>query len=63
MSKLIERVLANQLNEYLFANDLLLRFQSVYRKERPFDRNRSAASLVGHADGGRRAKGHTTLSA
>jgi len=32
MSKLIERVVANQLNVYLSANDLLLRFQSAYRK-------------------------------
>ncbi len=32
MSKLIERVVANQLNEYLSANNLLPRFQSAYRK-------------------------------
>jgi len=32
MLKLIERVVANQLNEYLSANNLLLRFQSAYRK-------------------------------
>jgi len=57
MSKLIERV--NQLNEYLSANDLF----SVSIQEGPFDRNRSAPSLVGHADGGRRATGHTTQSA
>jgi len=33
MSKLIERVVANQLNEYLSANDLSPRFQSAYRKD------------------------------
>src|SRR5664279_4624325 len=32
MSKLVERVVANQLNEYLSANNLLPRFQSAYRK-------------------------------
>ena len=32
MSKLIERVVANKLNEYLSANNLLPRFQSAYRK-------------------------------
>ena len=32
MSKLIERVVANQLHEYLSANNLLPRFQSAYRK-------------------------------
>jgi hypothetical protein len=32
MSKLIERVVSSQLNEYLFANDLTPRFQSAYRK-------------------------------
>jgi len=32
MSKSIERVVANQLSEYLSANDLLSRFQSTYRK-------------------------------
>ena len=32
ISKLIERVVANQLNEYLTANNLLPRFQSGYRK-------------------------------
>jgi len=33
MSKLIERVVASQLNEYLSANYLLPRFQSAYRKD------------------------------
>jgi len=32
MAKLIERVVANQHKEYLWANNLLPRFQSAYRK-------------------------------
>jgi len=35
---------------------------SVRIQEGPFNRNRSAARLVGHADGGIRVKGHTILS-
>jgi len=31
-SKVTERAVASQLNEYLVANDLLPRYQSVYRK-------------------------------
>jgi len=61
VSKLIERVVANQLSEYFSANDLLPYFHSAYMKGH--SANRSAASLVGHADGERRGKGHTTQSA
>jgi len=52
MSKLIEKVVANQLNEYLSANDLLPRFnQHTGRaiRQKPLcisDQTRSAASLV-----------------
>jgi len=33
MSKVVERAVAKQLNEYLTANDLLPRFQSAFRKQ------------------------------
>jgi len=32
ISKVVERAVAVQLNEYLVANDLLPRYQSAYRK-------------------------------
>jgi len=40
---LIERVVANQLTEYLSANDLLPRFQSAFRT---FDRNQSTETAL-----------------
>jgi len=33
MSKVVDRAVAKQLNEYLTANDLLPRFQSAFRKQ------------------------------
>ena len=32
MSKVVERVVTEQLNEYLLTNDLMSRYQSAYRK-------------------------------
>jgi len=37
MSKFIERVVANQHNEYLSVNNLIPRFQSAYRKDHSTD--------------------------
>jgi len=33
MSKVVKRVVAEQLNEYLLTNDLMPRYQSAYRKK------------------------------
>ena len=33
MSKVVERAVTKQLNEYLIANDLLPRYQSAFRKQ------------------------------
>ena len=33
MSKVVERVVTEQLNEYLHTNDLMPRYQSAYRKK------------------------------
>jgi len=46
-SKVTERAVVSQLNEYLVANDLLLRYQSAYRIQ-AFNGNGHATCLVGH---------------
>ena len=35
MSKDVERVVTEQLNEYLLTNNLMLHYQSAYRKKHP----------------------------
>jgi len=49
MSKVVERVVAKQLNEYLTANDLLPRFQSAF-PETALDGNGHVTGPVGRTD-------------